>query len=408
MKKVYIIGLGIGNKSFIHQRALELLEKSTCVLGAKRMLESFDFTDKEVFESINTQSIYKYILENQTNQIFAVLVSGDTGFYSLSKKLTALLSESKDVSVENIPAIGSLQYFSSKLNISWEGIKYLSAHGRSINIISNVIFNEKLFLLTGTELNPNNIAQILVDAGLGDLEINVGENLSYDNEKIITDTAKNIAKMSFESLSVMLIHNPSFITEDFCNRSIRDDEFITGKVPMTKSEVRTVSIGKLNLKSDFVVYDVGAGTGSVSIEIALKLTNGTLYAIEKNEIACDLIRQNKKKFKTYNIKLINELAPKGLKDLPKPDACFIGGSSGNMDEIIKVILEKNPFVNVVINTITLESLNEAIDCMEKYKLQDVEIVNLSVAKSKSVGKYHMMMGQNPIYVISGKGAGIGE
>ena len=101
-------------------------------------------------------------------------------------------------------------------------------------------------------------------------------------------------------------------------------------------------------------------------------------------------------------------APEAIENLPCPDACFIGGSSGNMDSIVSAVLKKNPFVNVVINTITLQSLNEAINCMEKYKFKDVEIVNVSVAKSKKAGKYDLMMGQNPIYIISGKGSGLLE
>ena len=162
----------------------------------------------------------------------------------------------------------------------------------------------------------------------------------------------------------------------------------------------------LLIKNDSIVYDIGAGTGSVSIETALKLYNGSLYAIEKNEAALELIKENIKKFKAYNIEIIKSLAPEGLENLPKPDSAFIGGSSGNMDDIINVLLHKNPDVNVVINTITLQSLNEALYCMEKYNFENVEIVNISVSKSKKIGLYDMMMGQNPIYIISGKGSGL--
>lgn len=418
MKKVYIIGLGIGSKSFIHKKTMDSIEKCTCLIGGKRMIESFDISNKEVFESTDIKEIYQYIKGNNQHDSFGVLVSGDTGFYSLSKKLTETLlgnNESEmggipgnQIEIENIPAIGSLQYFSSKLNMSWDNIKYLSAHGRSLNIVSNVIFNEKLFMLTGGELKVNNICRILTDKGLGHLKVSVGENLSYDNERIIEDTAANAAKMKFDSLSVILIHNDDPISPDNVSRSIRDDEFIKGQVPMTKSEVRTLSIGKMNLKNDNIVYDIGAGTGSVSVEAALKLNNGTLYAIEKNKEACSLIQKNIEKFNTYNIEIINDLAPKVLENLPKPDACFIGGSSGKMDQIIGLLLKKNPRVKLVINTITLESLNEALASMKKYKIDDLEIINVSVTKSKKVGSYHMMMGQNPIYIISGRGSGKNE
>ena len=406
MKNVSIIGIGIGNLDFTHEKSIDLISNSDCLIGAKRMLSDFTHLNKDTFESSKAEDIYEYISKNNVHKSFGVLVSGDTGFYSLSKKLTGILKQNEDIKVENIPAIGSLQYFCSKLNLSWDSIKFVSAHGRNLNIISNVMFNEKTFMLTGGELKPKNICKLLVDKGLGNLKVSVGENLSYDNERIIEGNASVIANMDFESLAVMIVHNDDAVEIDSGFRSIRDDEFMTGHAPMTKSEVRTISIGKLNLKFDSVVYDIGAGTGSVSIETALKLSGGTLYSIEKNKDAIYLIKKNIKKFRAYNIEIIEGVAPERLDNLPKPDSAFIGGSSGNMDEIIECLLKKNPQINIVINTITLQSLNEALEAMEKYKFEDVEIVNVSVSKSKKIGRYDMMMGQNPIYVISGKGSGL--
>lgn len=407
MKKVSIIGLGIGSLDYIHKKALEAIENCDCLIGAKRMLMDFQSLNKKIYESSNAEDICEYI--NHGNfKVYGILVSGDSGFYSLSKKLTELLKKNDSIKIENIPAVSSLQYFTSKLNLSWDNIKYVSAHGRNLNIVSNVIFNKKIFMLTSRDFGPDKICEILTNKGLGNLKVSVGENLSYDNERIVEDKASVIAKIKFEGLAVMIVHNDYCISVDEAHSSIRDEEFITGKSPMTKSEVRTISIGKLNLKSDYTVYDIGAGTGSVSVEAALKLSQGTLYAIEKDVEAVALIEKNIEKFKTYNIEIIKGTAPEALKNLPNPDACFIGGSSGNMDDILNLVLKKNPQVNVVINTITLQSLNEAINCMEKYKFKDVEIVSVSVAKSKKVGKYDLMMGQNPIYIISGKGIGLYE
>ncbi len=405
MKRVFIIGLGIGNLNYMHTQGLQTIESCDCLIGAKRMLMDFQNLNKHIYESYNAENICEYI-SHENYKTYGILVSGDSGFYSLSKKITELLVKNEEIKVENIPAISSLQYFAAKLNLSWDDIKYVSAHGRNLNIISNVIFNKKTFILTSSDFSADNICGILKSTGLGHLKVSVGENLSYKNERIVEDNAAVIAEMKFEGLAVMIVHNDDFISIDEGFRSIRDEEFITGKAPMTKSEVRTISVGKLNLKSYYTVYDIGAGTGSVSVEAALKLCNGTVYAIEKDVIAVSLIEKNIDKFKTYNIEIINGTAPETIENLPKPDACFIGGSSGNMDDIVNAVLKKNPHVNLVINTITLQSLNEAISCMEKYNFEDVEIVSVSVAKSKKIGKYDLMMGQNPIYIISGKGSGI--
>lgn len=405
MKKVFIIGLGIGSLDYMHNKASAKIESCDCLIGAKRMLEDFRGLNKQIYESSNAEKICEYIIQGG-HKTYAVLVSGDSGFYSLSKNITQLLMKKEDVHVENISAVSSMQYFASKLNMSWDNIKFVSAHGRNLNIISNIIFNRKTFILTSCDCGPHHICEILTSKGLGNLKVSVGENLSYSNERIVEDEAAVIAKMQFEGLAVMIVHNDDFISLDEGYRSIKDEEFITGKAPMTKSEIRTVCVGKLNIKSDYTVYDIGAGTGSVSVESALKLHSGTLYAVEKDVEAVSLIEKNIEKFKTYNIEIIKGKAPEAIEELPNPDACFIGGSSGNMDDIINAVLKKNPHVNVVINTITLQSLNEAINCMEKYKFEDVEIVNVSVAKSKKAGKYDLMMGQNPIYIISGKGSGV--
>lgn len=404
MKKVYIISLGIGNSDYMHKKALDTIKKCDCLIGAKRMIKDFQNLNKQIYENSNAEEICNYVLQEE-HKAYGILVSGDCGFYSLSKRINEILGMNKDILLENITGISSLQYFSSKLNIPWDSIKYVSAHGRSVNIISNVIFNKKTFILTSDNFGPDKICEILTSKGLGNLRVSVGENLSYENERIVEDEASIIAGMKFSSLTSVIVHNDDFISLDEACGSIRDEEFIRGKAPMTKREVRSISIGKLKLREDSTVYDIGAGTGSLSIEAALKLHNGALYAVEKDEESAALIERNIEKFKTRNIEVIKGTAPEAIRELPNPDACFIGGSSGNMDEILKAVLTKNSCVNVVINTITLQSLNEAVRCMEKYKLDDVEITCLSVAKSKRTGSYDLMIGQNPIYIISGKGNG---
>ena len=168
---------------------------------------------------------------------------------------------------------------------------------------------------------------------------------------------------------------------------------------MTKSEVRAVSISKLNLLNDSIIYDIGAGSGSVSIEAALCAYKGTVYAIEKKHDAVELIEKNKIKFGVSNIEVIEGSAPEKMDDLPVPTHAFIGGSSGNLSEIIEKLLEKNKNIRIVINAITLETISEALECLKKFEFEETEILSLTVSKSKKLGNYNMMMGQNPIYII---------
>ena len=152
-------------------------------------------------------------------------------------------------------------------------------------------------------------------------------------------------------------------------------------------------------------YEVGAGTGSVSVEMALRAWMGQVYAIEKKEDALALLKENKKKFAVDNLVIIPGVAPEAMTELPAPTHAFIGGSSGNMQDIINLLLEKNPKVRIVINCITLETVTEAMNAIRDFGLEDVDIVQLAAARSKSIGRYHMMMGENPIYIISCSGRG---
>ncbi|WP_243008956.1 precorrin-6Y C5,15-methyltransferase (decarboxylating) subunit CbiT [Clostridium sp. AM58-1XD] len=180
---------------------------------------------------------------------------------------------------------------------------------------------------------------------------------------------------------------------------MRDEVFLRGDVPMTKSEVRAVSISKLELSESSVLYDVGAGTGSVSIESGQVIKSGRIFAIEKNPEAIRLLKANREKFQTENMEIIEGTAPKAMEGLAAPTHAFLGGTSGNVDEILDVLLEKNPSVRIVINVIAVESLCLAVESLKRRGIEP-EIVSVQVAKARKAGAYHLMQGQNPVYILS--------
>ena len=292
----------------------------------------------------------------------------------------------------------------AKIGLSWDDAKIVSAHGRDCNLISLIRHDPKVFSILGTEDGIAHLASGLVKYGMGDVTLYVGENLSYENEKIFRDKAANLTGYRGSALCVVTACNENAMPLPAVH-GICDEEFLRGKAPMTKEEVRTVSLSKLRLQEDSICYDVGAGTGSVSIEMALRAWKGQVYAIEKKEDALGLLKENKQKFAADNLKIIPGTAPEAMTELPVPTHAFIGGSSGNMNEIIKLLLGKNPGVRIVINCITLETVTEAMNAIRNFGLTDVDIVQLTAARSKSIGRYHMMMGENPIYIISCSGRG---
>ncbi len=180
---------------------------------------------------------------------------------------------------------------------------------------------------------------------------------------------------------------------------ISDDQFIRGKVPMTKEEVRVVTVSKLDLNEEDVVIDIGAGTGSISIECARILKKGKVIAVERNQEGIDLIHQNIEKFKLSNVSVLNTLAPDGLYDL-EFDKVIIGGSGGKMKELFELI--QNKAKKVVINTITIENTYKAIELMRQFNYKNLEVTSMQVSKGRDLGTMTMMLGQNPVYIISGE------
>ena len=171
-------------------------------------------------------------------------------------------------------------------------------------------------------------------------------------------------------------------------------------VGMTKEEVRSVSLSKLALTKNAIVYDIGAGTGSIAIECAKQAVYGKVYAIERNSLALHLIEENKLKHQVWNLELIEGEAPQALKPLPAPTHVFIGGSGGKLQEIAELVWRKNPSVRIVLNVVSLETMREIMELMNGMVFSEQEMVQVSVAKAKILGQHHLMIGQNPVYVIT--------
>ena len=399
-QKISLVGIGMGAEKTLTLEGKKALNEAELLIGAKRMTEAVQKPGQMVLHEYRSEKIVEYIREHPKYRTVAIALSGDVGFYSGAKKLIDQL----DGNVEVICGISSVVYFMSKIGLSWDDAKIVSAHGRNCNLISLIRHNPKVFSILGTEDGVAVLASRLVYYGMGDVTLYVGENLSYENEKIFHDKVANLTEYRGDALSVVTACNEK-ATPLSAVHGISDGEFLRGKAPMTKEEVRTVSLSKLRLSEDSVCYDVGAGTGSVSVEMALRAWMGQVYAIEKKEDALALLKENKKKFAVDNLVIIPGVAPEAMTELPAPTHAFIGGSSGNMQDIINLLLEKNPKVRIVINCITLETVTEAMNAIRDFGLEDVDIVQLAAARSKSIGRYHMMMGENPIYIISCSGRG---
>ena len=396
--RVNIVGIGPGNPDLLTGEARQAIAASNILLGDKRMLSAFADSSKKVYDTIKTSAIAEVAAKaDPAKDVLAVLVSGDVGFFSLAKTISGKLPDCECV---RYCGISSLVYFASKLQLSWDDAKIVSMHGRDQNLVAAVAQNKKVFSLTGGDHSPQALCKQLCEHGLGQVLVYVGENLSYPEEKITQGTAEEISALSFPSLSVMMLLNDEANCFEPTVHGLADDLFMRSKVPMTKQEVRSVSMSKLMPKATDVIYDIGAGTGSCSVELALIAKQGKVWAFERNPVAVELLGKNKELFGLTNLDVIAGEALENIKAMPAPDCVFVGGSGGDLCEMLDVIYAKNSKCRIVINAITVETLAQVAAYYKEHPDYSLEIVNVFVARSKKLGSYNLMMAQNPVYVMT--------
>ena len=392
MKRVIIAGVGPGSKSCLTEEVKEAIDNSEVLIGSKRLRE--EYTDKKTFYAVTAKDIID-IIDNENANNYVVLMSGDTGFYSGAKKLAEVLAGKYEYSI--MAGVSSVIYLAAKIGKSWENAAFVSLHGKKQSYIPVVLQNELTYFLT--QGNVSQICQELYRAGLGQAHIWIGENLSYDNEKITNGNVSEFTEYISEGLTVLAVYNEH--SRAFSITGIADSSFIRSDVPMTKREIRASVVSRMAVSKNSCVYDIGAGTGSVTVELALHALYGT---VERTEEGCSLIAKNAEKFGLNNIEIIHGNAAAVIDSLPVPDKVFIGGSGGELEYIFSSILKKNPYVHIVVTAVTLETLNNTISLMEKNGMNVLDIVQIAVTEVKKRGRYHMMSANNPVFIIEGRGA----
>lgn len=399
-REIALVGIGMGSGDTMTVEAREFCRQADVLIGAARMLESVQLPDKPRFDAYKPQEIHDFLQSHPEYRRIAILLSGDVGFYSGARKLLEVFDEELTV----FPGIASPVYFCDKLHIAWEDVCLSSVHGRKNNLVGLIRRNAKVFALVGDRGGISELCQKLCGYGMNDVRVHIGERLSYPDEKIVSGAPADFSGYETDSLSVVLLENSA--PDPVVTPGIPDAEFLRDKVPMTKEEIREICMCKLRLTENAVVYDIGGGTGSVSIEAARLAVRGTVYSIEKNPAAAELMRENKVKFAADNLEIIEGRAPESLRDLPAPTHAFLGGTSGNLREIMELLYEKNPRLRVVITAITLETVAEAVQYFrDSRRFDEPDIAQIFAAKGRAAGSYHLMMGQNPVYIISSTGKG---
>ena len=394
MKKVFLIGTGTNGTGSVTADAAAAVQTAGLLIGAKRMLEPYADSGKTLCCLYQPERIAE-TLRSCPESCAAVLLSGDSGFFSGSKKLLPLLH---DMDVTVLPGISSVSAFCAKCGISYENMRFVSLHGNTANIAAYAHTNRYCFFLLGGDITAAALCIRLCAYGLSDVQVHIGTDLGYENEAILHGKASGFTDAPAGTLTVLITDNPAYLR--YIPSAVPDTEFVRGRVPMTKAEVRCNAVSALRIAHDAVCWDIGCGTGSVSVEMAFRCPDGQVFAFDHSEEAVGLTMQNAQRFSCDHIRVIAGSCPEILQDYPAPDAVFIGGSGGNLAEILAAAVEKNRNAAVAMTAVSLETLTQALPVFEQF-CGEFEITQIAVTRTKKLGSHTMPDTQNPVWLIAG-------
>lgn len=403
-KKIHIIGLGPGNPGLLTGQALEALKNSQAVIGASRMVEAvrnFGIQADFIKEYQGERIVSWLEVHWEEWKVVSLVFSGDISLYSGAKGIRERLCRSAllgEAAIHSHPGISSLSYMAGHLGLDIGEIKILSLHGKKDSFVNTIRENTHTFLLTDHGEQVKEVLDRLKQAGLGQARIHIGENLSYPQERFLYGTIQDFSEEPLQGLISLIIVNKE---ARILRQGICDGAFFREKIPMTKEEVRTVILSKLQIQPKSICYDIGAGTGSVSVEMALQAKRGRVYAIEKKEEACRLIQKNQEKFGVSNLEIIKAMAPEGLESVSQATHIFIGGSSKRLPEIMERIFSScQKLSSLVISAISLETLALFPEIFERARQEGFqgELIQIGISRGREVGDLHMLLANNPVFL----------
>jgi precorrin-6B C5,15-methyltransferase / cobalt-precorrin-6B C5,C15-methyltransferase len=416
MAQIDIIGIGLDGAIGVTDKVKKLVENATLLVGSARHLSYFPGhpTVRLVLSDLN-QSIEELCQLKDTDERIVVLVSGDPLFFGLGR---LLLEKLPPQNLHFHPHVTSVQLAFSQIKVPWQDARIVSSHGRSLDELTKSLQQgiEKIAVLTDGTNNPSAIARLYLSLDLpASYEFWICENLGDEREKITHFLPDKIAKLAFlapdtfSSLNVVILLRENYNAIEILNTEklpilgLSDRSFVSfDDRPglMTKREIRLIVLGELALQPEQTVWDIGAGTGSVSLEIARLCPTSRVYAIEKSAMGKALIEQNSQRLQVDNIKAVYGSAPNSLNNLPQPNRIFIGGSGGNLLEILDVC-EQKLLSNgtIVLALATLEHLNISLEWFNKHSW-NYRLLQVQISRSVSVGDLMRFSPLNPVTIVT--------
>ncbi|GGG13939.1 precorrin-6y C5,15-methyltransferase (decarboxylating) subunit CbiE [Paenibacillus abyssi] len=401
--RISIIGIGDEGAAGLAAACLALVKDADVLAGGERHLAFFpEFHGDLIVIKGGLAETAAQLGKLRADKRIVVLASGDPMFYGIAGYIAKKLGRD---AVDIYPNLSSLQLAFARMGDSWQDAALESVHGRPLQGLAQRIDGRpKVALLTDDTNTPSAIAAYLLQFGMTEYEAFVAENLGSDQERCGFYSLEAMADTVFSPLNVIILRQREEAV--YVKRSgfgFEDEEFHQRKPEkglITKKEVRVLSLSELNLHPRSVVWDIGAGSGSVAVECTRLAPNGQVFAIEKNEGDLENVQQNRIKFRT-DFTIRHGKAPEGLEEWPDPDAVFIGGSGGELRELIRICCRRlQPAGRIVINAATIETLSDSCRAL-KEEGYETRVTLVQVSRSKPILDMTRFEGLNPIYIITG-------
>ncbi|MDO8772485.1 MAG: precorrin-6y C5,15-methyltransferase (decarboxylating) subunit CbiE [Burkholderiaceae bacterium] len=419
IEKCRVIGVLDDGVASLSRMALAHLQQAQLVIGGTRTLQLFaehiDPAARQCDLTGALSQVPEWIRAAQAeNQRVVLLATGDPLCHGIAAYLASRLCIE---ALEVLPNVSTLQLACARLGLPWQDMKFSSVHSKDAGdwvegsepshglyaLLRDIRQHDRLAILTSPDNTPDRIARMLVSEGLaGDFEMAVAERLCQPEERIVSGMAITAAaQMPFADPNVVLLWRTTLRTPPVL-LGLPDASYqqrYPEKGLITKNEVRVVSLARMQLRANSVVWDIGAGSGSVGLEAARLCSQGHVYAIEKNVDDSAIVRSNRKALGISNHTLLHGKAPEGLQHWPDPDAVFIGGSGGELAELIRLILQRlKPEGWLVMNFVTLENLGVAVDTLKALGVA-WDVLQLQASRSKPILHMNRMAAENPVWLV---------
>ncbi len=401
---VTIIGIGDDGADGLFPQALLTIREADVLVGGERHLAFFpDSRAEKVIITSGLKSVIEQIEQAiQDKRRVVVLASGDPLFYGIGSLLTRKLDKSL---VSIIPHFSSVQLAFARMKENAHDAYVDSVHGRPMQgLVQRIDGKAKVALLTDNVHTPAAVARYLLSYGVDEYEAFVAERLGSAEERCRWFSLSELAEAECDPLSVLILRRKPGVKPPHWPLGIPDDAFLQRKPDkglITKREVRVVSLAEMNLRADSIVWDIGTATGSVAIEAARIARLGQVYAVEKNAPDVENAIANARHFRA-DITIVHARAPEGLDAFPDPDAVFIGGSGGELAELIALCARRlRDGGRIVLNAATIETLHDAMQACRANGLA-VSVTLVQVSRSKPILNLTRLEALNPVYIVTAK------